>query len=344
MLTGRTARRTMHPWVFQLFVVWCIVSSSVIVFFRRLFRGRAHPAWSLPFEVAVDVVRRFMDNGFDEALHGLPVHDGPVPRDPRVARHVKLTREAIGGLHAEVHTPKGWREGDPVLLYWHGGGYIAGSPRTHRDLVTRIALHGGARCIVPNYGKAPQHPFPAALDAAVASFQELVARGIAPSSIFVGGDSAGGGLALAMTLRLRAAGATLPRALVLLSPWVDLNGSHPSVRQAPLDILHHEMLAKGAALYAGHVSVDDPFVSPLGADLTGMPPMLVQTGECEALCSENHALVGRARAAGVQVTHEVGPAMVHVFQLLAFLNGTADRATRSLGAFVRSTHAQRGAE
>jgi len=332
-------RRAMHPWVFRLFVAWCIVSSSVGVFFRRLLRGRAHPAWSLPFEVAVDVERRFMQNGFEEAKHGLAVSDAAVPRDPRVARHVKLTRDELAGLRADVHTPKGWREGDPVLLYWHGGGYIAGSPGTHRDLVTRIALHGGVRCIVPNYGKAPKHPFPEALDTAVACYKTLLARGIAPSSIFVGGDSAGGGLAVAMTLRLRAAGATLPRALVLLSPWVDLSCSHPSVRGAHLDILSLEMLSSGAALYAGGTAISDHHVSPLGAELAGLPEMFVQTGECEALYSENVLFVERARAAGVAVEHEVGPAMVHVFQLLAFLDGTADRATRSLGGFVRKSHA-----
>ncbi len=334
-----STRRAMHPLLFRLFVAWCIVSSSVLVFFRRLFRGRAHPAWSLPFEVAVHVVRRFMDNGFDEANHGLEVSDAPVPRDPRVARHVKLTHEDLAGLPAEVHTPKGWQQGDPVLLYWHGGGYIAGSPRTHRDLVTRIALHGGVRCIVPNYRKAPKHPFPDALDAAVKCYEALLQRGVAPSSLFVGGDSAGGGLTLALTLRLRAAGISMPRALVLLSPWVDLSCGHPSVREARLDILCHEMLSRGAALYAGDTAIDDHFVSPLGAELAGLPPMFVQTGECEALYSENQAFVERVRAAGVPVTHEVAPAMVHVFQLLAFLNGTADRATRSLGAFVRGAHA-----
>jgi epsilon-lactone hydrolase len=332
-------RRAMPSWVFRLFVASCIVSSSVVVFFRRLLRGRAHPAWSLPFEVGVDVERRFMENGFDEAKHGLAISDAPVPRDPRVARHVKLTHEELAGLRADVHTPKAWREGDPVMLYWHGGGYISCSPRTHRDLVTRLALHGGARCIVPNYRKAPKHPFPDALDAAVACFDALVARGIAPSSIFVGGDSAGGGLALAMTLRLRAAGTHLPRALVLLSPWVDLSCSHASAREAHLDILCHDMLTSGAALYAGSAELDDHHVSPLRAELAGLPPMIVQTGECEVFYSENHAFVERARAAGVEVTHEVAPAMVHVFQTLAFLNSTADGAIRSLGAFVRRSHA-----
>jgi epsilon-lactone hydrolase len=328
-------RRAMHPLMFRVFIAYCVVSSSVKVLFRRLFHGRAEPSWSLPFEVAVDVERRFMENGFDEALHGLAISDAPVPRDPRVAARVALSRDHVAGLDADVHTPKGWREGDYVLLYWHGGGYISCSPRTHRDLVSRIAHASGARCIVPNYRKAPAHPFPAALDAAVDCFHALIATGVAPDRLLVGGDSAGGGLALAMTLRLRDAGGAVPRASVLLSPWVDLTGSGASVRSATLDILSAEMIASGAALYAGTAALDHPHVSPLHANLEGLPPMLVQTGEREVFYSENITFVERARTAGVSVTHEVAPGMIHVFQTLAFLNARSHEAIRSIGTFMR---------
>lgn len=326
----------MHPLLFRLFVVLTIVTSSVRVFFRRLFRGRAEPTWSLPFEVAVDVERRFMQNGFGEAKDGLPISDAPVPRDPRLVTRVALSTMDLGGLATEVHTPQGWREGEATLLYWHGGGYISCSPRTHRDLVSRIALHSGARCFVPNYRKAPAHPFPTALDSAVHVFEALLASGVEPASLFFGGDSAGGGLSLALALRLREAGSPLPRALVLLSPWVDLTGSGDSVKTAHLDILDAEMIASGASLYAGTTALDHPHVSPLHADLTGLPPLLVQTGQREVFYSENHTFVERARAAGVTVTHEVSPGMVHVFQTLAFLNARANSAVRSIGTFVRS--------
>ncbi len=326
----------MHPLVFRLFVFYCIVTSSVRVFFRRLFRGPADPTWSLPFEVGVDVERRFMKNGFDEAQHGLAISDAPVPRDPRVASRVALHRGELAGLETEIHTPRGWREGDATLLYWHGGGYISCSPRTHRDLVSRIAHQTHARCIVPNYRKAPAHPFPTALDSAVACVEALLASGVAPDALFIGGDSAGGGLSLALTLRLREAGVTQPRALVLLSPWVDLTGGGASVQSATLDILNAEMIARGAALYAGAAALDHPHVSPLHADLGGLPPLLVQTGEREVFYSENITFVERARAAGVNVTHEVSPGMVHVFQTLAFLNAHAHSAIRSIGTFVRS--------
>lgn len=326
----------MHPLVFRLFIAYCVVTSSITVFFRRLFRGPSEPSWSLPFEVAVDVERRFMVNGFDEAQHGLAISDAPVPRDPRVAVRVALQQQQLGPLPAEVHTPKGWRDGDATLLYWHGGGYISCSPRTHRDLVSRIAHHSGARCIVPNYRKAPAHPFPTALDSAVECFHALLASGVNPNALFFGGDSAGGGLALALALRLREAGAPVPRALVLLSPWVDLTGQGESVRNATLDILTAEMIASGSALYAGQTALDHPHVSPLHADLAGLPPLLVQTGEREVFYSENITFVERARAAGVTVTHEVSPGMIHVFQTLAFLNARSHAALHSLGTFVRS--------
>ncbi|HEX2679257.1 MAG TPA: alpha/beta hydrolase, partial [Polyangiales bacterium] len=287
----------MHPLLYRSFIAYCIVSSIVRVSVRRLFRGPRDASWSLPFEIAVDVTRRFMEHGFGEARAGLPVSDAPTPRDLVTRSRVTLEHEDLAGLPAEVHTPKTWKIGDPTLLYWHGGGYISCSPATHRALVARIALHSGARCIVPCYAKAPVHPFPTALDSAVMCWQALLDSGVSPSTLFVGGDSAGGGLSLAMTLRLREAGKPLPRALILLSPWVDLTGSGDSVRRAELDILNGAMIEAGAALYAGGASLSHPLISPLHAVLEGLPPLLVQTGEHEVFFSENHAFVDRARAA-----------------------------------------------
>lgn len=332
-----TAQRAgMPPFLYRLFIAYCIVTSSVRVALRRLLRGPRDASWSLPFEVAVDVSRRFMEHGFGEARRGLVVSDAATPRDPGAIASVALAHDELGGLPAEVHTPKTWKSGDPTLLYWHGGGYISCSPRTHRALVSRIALSSGARCVVPCYQKAPEHPFPTALDASVACFRALLSSGVTHDTLFAGGDSAGGGLALAMTLRLREAGGPLPRALVLLSPWVDLTGRGASVHSADLDILDATMIQHGAALYAGGASLEDPYISPLNASLEHMPPMLVQTGELEVFFSENHALVDRARAAGVRVTHEVSPGMTHVFQSLATFSRRGREAIRSIGRFVRA--------
>lgn len=329
----------MHPLLFRLFIGYCIVTSIARVIGRRLRHGPADPTWSLVLEIAVDVSRRFMHHGFSEAQAGLPVSDAPTPREPDVVVKVALHDEQLAGLPAEVHTPRTWKAGDPTLLYWHGGGYISCSPRTHRALVSRMAMHSGARCIVPNYAKAPEHPYPAALDSSVACFNALLAAGVDASTLFVGGDSAGGNLALAMTLRLRDAGGPLPRALVLLSPWVDLTGSGASLNDAKLDILDAAMIARGAALYAGATPLRDPLLSPLHARLEGLPPLLVQTGQHEVFYSENHTFVEHARAAGVQVTHEVSPGMTHVFQSLAAFSSRGRQAIRSIGRFVQETAA-----
>jgi acetyl esterase/lipase len=331
----------MHPVLYRAFLVWCMVSSAVAVLVRRLLRGRAEPSWSLPFEVAVDVARRYMHHGFSQAQAGVQINDAAVPRDPRVVRSVTLRHQSIAGMAADVHTPTAWKEGDPTLLYWHGGGYISCSPRTHRDLVSRIAFLSGARCIVPDYGKAPVHPFPHALDAAVSAFGELIEGGVAPHTLLVGGDSAGAGLALSLMLRLRDEGAALPCAAVLLSPWVDLTASGESVRGAKLDILDGDMIALASGLYAGDAPLDHRLVSPLHAELSGLPPMLVQTGECEVFFSENHLFVERARSAGVSVTHEVSSGMTHVFQTLALFDHRGRRAVRSIGRFVQHAAAAR---
>jgi acetyl esterase/lipase len=329
--------RRMHPLLYRRFIGYLVVTYALKVFFGRLLRGPADPSWSLPFEVAVDVSRRYMRHGFGQARAGLAINDAPVPRDPMLASRVALQREELAGLRTEVHTPRDHRPEHGTLLYFHGGGYISCSPRTHRNLASRIAWHGRVRVLVPRYPKAPEHPFPAALDSAVACFEALLASGTAPERVLIGGDSAGGGLALALLLRLREAGAPLPRAAVLLSPWVDLTGSGQSLTSAKLDILDAEMIGVSSALYAGGASLEDPLISPLYADLSGLPPVLVQTGEHEIFHSENHQLVERLRAAGVEVEHEVSPAMTHVFQSLAMLSGAGQAAVRSIGRFVRKT-------
>jgi len=332
---ARPPKRGTHPLLYRLFLGYVMVTSAVQVFFRRLFRGPADATWSLPYEVAVAVARRFMHHGFAQARAGQAINDAPVPRGPLLGSRVALRSDDLAGLRVETHTPRGWRPEMGTLLYWHGGGYISCSPRTHRELVSRIAWHGRVRAIVPRYPKAPEHPYPTALEAAVECFEALLTSGIDPESVIVGGDSAGGGLALAMMLRLREHGRPLPRAAVLLSPWVDLTGSGSSVREAKLDILDAEMIALGAKLYAGDAPLTHPLVSPLHGELEGLPPMLVQTGGHEVFVSENHALVERAREAGVRVEHEVSAAMTHVFQSLATFSARSRAAIRSIGRFVR---------
>lgn len=324
--------------VFRSFLAWALVASIGSVLWRRARGRKAHASWSLPYEVAVQLVRRFMANGFDELSAGRPASEDAVPRNPRLASKVALTKQLVGERLAEVHTPIGAPADAPTVLYWHGGGYVSCSPRTHRDMLTSIAHSARARVIAPSYPMAPTAPYPAAIDTAVACYRALLASGVPPERLFVGGDSAGGGLTLAMLQRLRDAGEPLPRAVVLLSPWVDLEATGESVLgNAAYDYLTPQLLAAGSRWYAGGESLRNPLISPIHADLAGLPPTLVLTGGLELFKSENEAFVAKLRAAGVPVVHEVTENVVHVNLLLSIVSREARAAIRRVGAFVRES-------
>lgn len=224
-----------------------------------------------------------------------------------------------------------------VVLHLHGGAYILGSPRTHRGLGATLARTAHARVLLPDYRLAPEHPFPAALDDAVATYRWLVhERGVDPDRVAVSGDSAGGGLALALLVRLRDEGEPLPACYVGLSPWTDLAGTGASMRDnAGLDPwLRPELSPLAAMAYAGDRSLDDPLVSPLYADLAGLPPMLVHAGDHEILLDDARRTVVRAREAGVPADLGVFPGLWHVFQ--AFPGIPESRwSLREIGAFIR---------
>ena len=302
---------------------------------RRLLRGGRHPSWPLSYELAMTALRVAATEHHQLATRLAREQVAPLPR--ALAGRVRVDASEIAGLYADIHTPNGWSERAPTLLYLHGGGYVTCSPRSHRDVVARIADATGARCIAPDYRLAPAHPFPAARDDALACYGALLADGVAPSSLFVGGDSAGGGLALSLLLALRDADQPLPRAALLLSPWVDLTlRADDLTRSGPLDYVAAQRLADNARSYAADVPLDDPGISPVFADLAGLPPLLIQSGEWEMLCPQNQQLATRARAAGVEVLHEVEPGMLHAFTCFAGILPQGVAALTSLGRYVRA--------
>jgi epsilon-lactone hydrolase len=224
----------------------------------------------------------------------------------------------------------------PVVLHFHGGGYVMANPGTHGGLCSRLAYSSGGRVLSVDYRLAPEHPFPDAADDAFAAYRWLLDQGIDPGRIVVAGDSAGGGLALGLLVRARDAGIDLPAGAALMSPWVDLTGSGESVtRNAAIDpILSPELLAHWATLYAGD-SLADPAASPLFADLSGMPPIVVQVGAREILYDDGLRLVERVLAAGGEATFAVWDEMTHWWQLFAGLVPEADEALDELAEFVR---------
>ena len=226
---------------------------------------------------------------------------------------------------------------DVVVLYLHGGGYVIGSPRSHRHLAAAIARAARARALVLDYRLAPEHPFPAALEDAVAAYRWLLAQGIAPARLVVAGDSAGGGLTVATLVALRERGLPLPAAGVSISPWVDLTCSARSyATNAGVDpIVRPAMVAEMACAYLGGADPRTPLASPLFADLSGLPPLLIHVGRDEVLLDDATGLAERAKAAGVAARLEIVPRMVHVWHWFLPMLDEAQTAVDEIGAFVR---------
>jgi monoterpene epsilon-lactone hydrolase len=255
----------------------------------------------------------------------------PVPDD------VLVTDVTAGGVPAHWLTAPGTDPGR-VLLFLHGGGFELGSVRSDGELAARLGRAAGMRVLFPEYRLAPEHPFPAALDDVLAAWHWLrTDQGLSATSLAVAGDSAGGGLAVALLVATRDAGEELPAAAVLMSPTVDLTSSGASMTErADQDpISTPAMLRQFAADYLAGADPKTPLASPLFASLTGLPPLLIQVGTADLLLSDSERLAAAATHAGVDVTLQIGEGLPHVYQLLL---GTpeAAQATDQIGKFLRA--------
>jgi acetyl esterase/lipase len=254
-----------------------------------------------------------------------------------VASDIALEAVDAGGVPAEWSLAPG-SDRARVLLFFHGGGYCSGSIASHRDMVTRVGRAGGVRTLALGYRLAPEHPYPAALDDALAAYGFLLDQGIAPDKIAIGGDSAGGGLTLATMIRLRDTGKPLPGCAWLVSPWVDLQMTGASLAEkADVDpLIQKPYLEELASAYLAGADPAGPLVSPLHADLAGLPPLLVQVGSAETLLDDALRIARRAGAADVPVNLEVWPHMIHAWHLWAAELDDGRRAIASAGAFIRT--------
>lgn len=250
---------------------------------------------------------------------------------------VTCTPVDAGGVSAEWSVAAGVDEAK-VVLYVHGGGYVMGSAGSHRDVTGRLSKAAGARVLSLNYRLAPEHPFPAPVDDAVAAYRWLLAQGISPGNIAVAGDSAGGGLAIATLLALRDAGEPLPAAGIGISPWVDMEGTGESMttRAAVDPVVQKEGLLGMAKLYLGAADPKNPLAAPLHADLAGLPPLLLQVGDAETLLDDSTRLAEKARAAGVDVTLKVWDEMPHVWHLFAPILPEGRQAIDEIGSFFQA--------
>ena len=251
-------------------------------------------------------------------------------------RGARIERVNVDGLPAEwVRARRVNPDDTRTVLYFHGGGYVSCSCATHRDLAARISAACGVRVLLVEYRLAPEHPYPAAFEDGLRSFRWLRESGVAASEMAIGGDSAGGGLALATLLALKDDGEELPKAGFLLSPWLSQvpdGESYTTRAEADPFVTAEFVLACAEAFLAG----SDPRELVLfEKDLRGLPSMLVHVGEDEILLADSLRLVENARSAGVEASLEIWEGMWHVFQSMAMIVPEAKLSLSRIGGFVR---------
>jgi monoterpene epsilon-lactone hydrolase len=249
---------------------------------------------------------------------------------------VSCERVSAGGVDGEWVAASGTQPGK-AILYFHGGGFRLGSVSSHRELIARISEASGCRVLAINYRLAPEHRFPAPLEDALAAYGWMLSQGLKPENIAFAGDSAGGNVVLAAMLSLRERGLQFPAAGVLMSPWTDLaaNGASYTSR-ADADPIHQRPMI--LALAKNYLGPDgdpcNPLASPLYADLTGLPPLLIQVGDRETVLDDSIMFADKARAAGVDVELQVWDGMIHVFQMFGAELVEARRAVDSIARFL----------
>ncbi|MEK7830658.1 MAG: alpha/beta hydrolase [Acidobacteriota bacterium] len=253
---------------------------------------------------------------------------------PKLPAGVRVQPVTDWGVHGEwVESGKSER----TVYYLHGGGYVACSPKTHRGFTASLSLAADARVLALDYRLAPENKFPAALEDAVSGYRLLLEKE-RPERIVIGGDSAGGGLAVAALTAIRDRGLAMPAAAFLLSPWTDLAGTGDSIvtNDAVDPMLSGKMIHKLAALYHGEASPTDPLVSPLYGDLQGLPPIRIYVGDTEILLDDSRRLAERAKQQGVSVDLRVWDSLPHVWPIfVAFGIPESKKALGEIAEFVK---------
>lgn len=254
----------------------------------------------------------------------------PTPPD------VTVERVDADGVSVEFITAAGATD-DATIIWLHGGGYAIGSLNSHRTMISRISRGSGARALSIDYRLAPTHRFPAALDDGLTVYRWLLSTGVDPQRIVVGGDSAGGGLAIALMVSLRDGGEPLPRASVGVSTWCDLTMSGDSVEaNADTELLvPPRVLRLFTDAYMGDENPANPLASPVFANLSGLPPLLLQVSDAESLLDDSKALAHAAKAAGVDVSLEVSEGLIHHWPIYAGNVPEGQQAIDRIGEFVR---------
>ena len=262
---------------------------------------------------------------FEEFFQTVAIADGCVVQaisSPGPAGETIVPRDATPGC---------------AVLYFHGGGFFFGSLQSHRHLVSRLAVAAGVTAVSIDYRLTPEHPFPAALEDALAAYRWLLDQGFPPTGIVLAGDSAGGNLAAAAVLKIRDQGLPTPRGLYLISAWLDLtlSGDSYEVRASQDFILSREAMREVVQLYLGQIDSRNPYASPLHGDLSGFPPLMIQVGADEVLLSESLVLAQKAALRGVGIQLHVWPEMVHDWPLFHSALPQGIRAIAEAGLWIK---------
>jgi acetyl esterase/lipase len=290
------------------------LTSQLLHFAIRVLRPLPRTFWSVPRQ------RRQMET---------------LSRIVRVPAGVKMEKVSAGGVKAWWLIPA-VAQAQGMILYFHGGAYAVGSPFTHREITGLLARYAGLRLLSVDYRLAPENPFPAALEDARAAYAWLLEQGHDPARIVLAGDSAGGGLCMSLLLSLRADGLPLPAAAALISPWADLAGTGESVRtRVGIDPLFSPPdLPLAAAHYLNGHNPLDPLISPVYADLRGLPPVLIQVGDREILLSDSTRLYHSLRRSGGEAELSIFPGLWHVFQSAGERMPESKLALQEMGRFL----------
>ncbi len=309
---------------------------SLLVTASRLRRGPRLSGWPWVFETATTFLR-----GQERAAFGLPTiaqqreyMDALVVRSSELA-HMQIEAVEADGVKGRWFVPP-TAASELVVLYLHGGGY-AFSIRAHDNFIAFFARAARARTFALDYRLAPEHPFPAQLEDAQAAYHWLLSSGIAPEHILIAGDSAGGNLTLTLLLALRDAQQPLPRMAICLCPWTDMDSSSRSMKEnEPFDWIEQRMVVQWAEWFCQGTEPTNPLVSPVHADLRGLPPIYIQAGDAELLIDMIRAFVGKAKAQEASVTLEVWEHMNHVFQAYGSIIQQSREALQRIGEVVES--------
>lgn len=302
------------------------MTSTKAKFFNFIFRNRHLFSGRLKKEV-FDINTSIP--AFREKCEKGATRFGKLPPD------INLEKFEIADISSEFLVPESSDPGK-VILYVHGGGYVSGSCDDHRGVVSKFAKHTGIKCLQFEYRLAPEYPFPAAVEDSLTAYHWLLKSGYLPENIVVAGESAGGGLALALLLAIKTEELPMPVAVVAISPWTDLTCSGDSYHtKNKKSLAPRNSWTIFSNHYVGSNDPKDPLISPLFGDLSGLPPLLINAGEDDELFDDGRLFAEKAKAAGVDVTFRAGKDMVHCYPLMAPMFREATEAMDEIVTFIR---------